>query len=321
MAAYRYTRRRARSQRGREAQGGGAGRVILGLLAVAALLYFITASAAGSWISENIVNPVLEAFNPEPATSVADTAWLEPTGAGGGTGDIYADADETLSAQDSVTATPNAAPITGTDLKLDGALIHAVQMGAFKSEANAGTEADTVRGRGGAGYVYYDGELYRVLASAYATEPEAKAVRDQLKSEAIEAGVFTMEIEEVNLHVTAGENVVAAMTGAMDAVKAARDELTALSIAYDKKEITASAAKSSIDETNASLRAALNELSAQAGSDNAVISRLAALLEKMSAGLDELSSAGNELDFSSRMKYTQIGMVSDTVEFVNAITK
>lgn len=328
MATYRRSaprRTRYSASRGHEGQGGNAGRVLLGLLAAAAVLYFITASVAGNWLSENVINPVLEAFNPEPAQTAAPPAQPMP-GALDISG-VPADMQEPIGAPlpaetGALPASGPTQPAAGTDFKLEGAGFYAVQMGAFKSETNAGAEADTVRARGGAGYVYYDGELHRVLASAYATEEEARAVRDQLKEEQIESGVYALNIQEVDLRVTAGQNVVSAMTGAVDALKKAREDMTALSIAYDKKEKTQAQAGEDVAAIKAELQAALDVLKREAGSDNAVISSLSGAMEKMLTDLEQLAGGANgaELEFSSRMKYTQIGIIADTVEFINEIT-
>ncbi len=326
MATYRRSARRARysAQRGHEGQGGIAGRVMLGLLAVAAVLYFVTASVAGNWLSENVINPVMEAFNPAPAAPAP--LITPPPGAlditsPGAAGPVSAPLPAPAEPDgEPVSAAANAA--VGTDFKLEGASFYAVQMGAFKSEDNARAEADAVRARGGAGYVFFDGELYRVLASAYASEAEARDVRESLKADMIESGVFPIDIAEVDLRVTAGANVVSAMTGAVDALKSAREEMTALSIALDREEKTQAEAAEEAAVIRGRMQAALDELRAEAGSDNAVISSLEGAMEKMLGDLEQLSSEadGSKLDFSSMMKYTQIGIIADTVEFITEIT-
>ncbi len=329
MATYRRTARgRARYsvKRGHDGQGGTAGRVLLALLAVAAVLYFVTASFAGTWLSENVINPVLEAFNPGPAPAPLLTpppGALDISDLPAALGPISAPLPApTPAGQGAEPVSGAAPPALGTEFKLEGANFYALQMGAFKSEDNARTEADTVRARGGAGYVFFDGELYRVLASAYASEAEAKDVRESLKADMIESGVFPIDIAEVDLRVTAGANVVSAMTGAVDSLKKAREDMTALSIAVDREEKTQAEAAEEAAAIREGMQAALDELKAEAGSDNAVISSLEGTMEKMLGDLNQLASEadGSKLDFSSRMKYTQIGIIADTVEFITEIT-
>jgi hypothetical protein len=330
MATYRHgARRRTRysASRGHEGQGGSAGRVLLGLLAVAAILYFVTASVAGNWLSENIVTPVLEAFSPEsaqiapPPEPAAPPNTSESQDLSGLIGAANADVPATVPDY-SETLEPTPVPISeGMEFRLESAEFFAVQMGAFKSQTNADTEADTVRTRGGAGYVFFDGELYRVLASAYATEAEAKTVSDQLKTDGIESGIFPLKANEVELRVTAGANVVAAMTGAFDALEKAREEMTSVSIAYDTNEQSESQANESIGAIQDYISSALEELKSETISDNDIIMKLEACMEKILSGLEPLTADVNgALDFSSRMKYTQIGIISDTIEFVKAIT-
>lgn len=327
MTTYRRTYP-ARRVYQRQGQGGGgkgsAGRVLLGLLAMAAILYFVMASAAGNWISENIVNPVMEAFNPvTPQAEVAKSPEPLPAAMQNGAQDqLQAAQGEPAAEADADIGAPSAAG-TGIEFKLNGAASYAVQTGAFKSEENAKKEADVVRTRGGAGYVYFDGELYRVLASAYATEAEASTVREQLKEELIDSGTFKLDIKEVALRVTAGESVVSALNGAVSALEKARSDMFALCIAYDKEEVTASKAAESITSMKNEIGGALDKLKTEAGTDNSVIKRLEECCEKIMEDLAGLASdaKGSALDFSSRMKYTQIGIIDATAQFVDAITK
>lgn len=335
MTTYRRSRPPRRSSY-RQQQGGdgkgGAGRVLLGLVAVAAIIYFLMASAAGSWISENIVNPVMEAFNPSQPESELSNQEPMPLPAAAQPGDQAqeppaAEADSQAGSGSKSTQAPSAQPpaagSAGTEFKLKGATLYGVQMGAFQSEENASKEADVVRTRGGAGYVFFDGELYRVLASAYGTETEATEVRDQLKQDLIDSGICKLEIKEVDLRVTAGENVVSALNGAVSALEKAREDMLALSIAYDKKEVTAADAAGRITAMKNDIGGAAERLKAEAGTNNSVIKSLNDCCEKIMEDLANLNSLANAsaLDFSSRMKYTQIGLIVDTIKFVDAITK
>lgn len=59
---------------------------------------------------------------------------------------------------------------------------YALQLGAFDNEASAQELAGRFRLRGAAGYLWY-AERYRVLAAVYASETDARTVREQIREQ------------------------------------------------------------------------------------------------------------------------------------------
>ena len=78
-----------------------------------------------------------------------------------------------------------------------------VQMDAFSEKDDAGTSAQSVKERGGAGYVIQD-EYYRVFAAAYNTQEQAQSVCEQLiKQDEKEAKVYPVSSGSVVFKITA----------------------------------------------------------------------------------------------------------------------
>ena len=85
--------------------------------------------------------------------------------------------------------TPAPTPVTRTfDESADSRQItvpatpwYAIQLGVFEAEESAGQQAEMYRSRGAAGYVWQDGERYRVLAAVYPSEEDAKVYHDEFK--------------------------------------------------------------------------------------------------------------------------------------------
>lgn len=148
-----------------------AGRAIVSLLMVGAIVYLVSASAAGTWIAENVMAPMISAFS----------------------GKTNGDSDGSQSV--SGTPTPDGSLSTAVDLSAgasSGATVSAqvslpaldcfmLQMGVYTSKSNAEAQAEALQAQGAGGYILEDastGEIrYRVMASGYDSAESAKALR------------------------------------------------------------------------------------------------------------------------------------------------
>ena len=120
-------RNRSRIRRRSSAQPApsGAGRVITALLIIGAIVYIVSASAAGTWIAKNIIAPIFDMLaSNKPTTTDADIS-------GNNEDVIVLSGDET--------AEPASA--ASDELSLPALNCYALQMGAFSEIANAQSEA------------------------------------------------------------------------------------------------------------------------------------------------------------------------------------
>lgn len=177
-----------------------AGRAIVSLLMVGAIVYLVSASAAGTWIAENVMAPMISAFS----------------------GKTNGDSDGSQSV--SGTPTPDGSLSTAVDLSAgasSGATVSAqvslpaldcfmLQMGVYTSKSNAEAQAEALQAQGAGGYILEDastGEIrYRVMASGYDSAESAKSVKTRLIGEGIDCTVYELSTAAATFRVTASED-------------------------------------------------------------------------------------------------------------------
>lgn len=243
------------------------------------LVYFAGAGALGTFISSNIVNPVVAFFSGEQAAAPVASTEPTPTVSLGG---------------DTVTE----------KITVEGKTIYTIQAGVFTDQNNATALAKSVQQQGGAGYVKPDGN-YRVLLSAYKTEEEAKSVKQKLLSQnKMQTSIYEMGYETVTFEVTAPKDVVSLIHTAMSSATEMLEKIYDLSLQLDKKEITLEKAKSETANllTEAvQLRDSMDAV--QTASENSIASGLFSLYTGFAECLSEISKGNiTEVEFSASIK-------------------
>lgn len=268
--------------------------VILGITA-----YFIGAGAAGGWLAEHVINPVFNSGT-GAAGSPAPTAETTP-------------ATQESAPSSSPTAQPEE-QITARSIAL-----YTLQAGAFSSKQNAEAAAGEISVRGGAGFVAYDGDLYRALIAGYTRESDANSVRTELATQGIDSTVFVLESGALEF------KIIGAGQAQRDAVKACftivPDTVDALQqIIYDADkgenvDARLAALKKDADEVTAKLRNAIS-------SDADAMVRLCTYMEGFCATLGGIPASADVSDvaFSSGLKYNIISIVVDYSSFLNDIS-
>ena len=146
-------------------------------------------------------------------------------------------------------------------LTLPGMHVYALQAGAYAEEQNAAEYAASLQSKGGAGYIYKEGDICRVFIAAYTSREDAENVQKRLESEQqISTKVYEIAAEEQALRVTADAQTRAdleALTGENFAYAA---ELIELAMRYDRGEVTAAA----VEERMAELAAQAKKQQAEA---------------------------------------------------------
>lgn len=276
---YRRSRRRTNKK-----TSTGAGKTVVILILLAAGVYFISISAVGSWLSKHIVEPVFSAFMSEKKESPANS-------------------DDSMSTMN-----------INDDVKLPKLECFMLQMGVFDSESNANTLAESVRQKGGAGYVMRDGEKYRVLAAGYATQEEACSVRDRLKSEGYDCSVheITTETTDFSVSVMSGtNNTIENLKSAFYALLSAHDDLLELELNFDKSSMTAENGKAAVSTI-------LSQLQSSSSGLKNLPTEITGCIESYEAALEKLKNANTDSaeEFSSMIKYAQ---ASCACEFMNMV--
>ncbi len=272
--------------------------VILGITA-----YFVGAGAAGGWLAENVINPVFnsgtgKAEEPSPTLTAAvspaatvETSNLPETPAG-------AQTEEQITAQ-SIT-------------------LYTLQVGAFSDEANAKQAAQEVVNRGGAGFVAYDGSLYRVLVAGYTAETDAKSVKTELESQGISTTVFKLESGALEFKIGAEQQQINAIKACFDVVPTTVSELQQIIYASDKGEKVddrVAALKTQADEVTASLKSIV---STESQAMSSLVTYMDSFCEKL--GSIHKSSDVSGVAFSSELKYNLISVVVDYSTFFKELS-
>ena len=272
--------------------------VILGITA-----YFVGAGAAGGWLAENVINPVFnsgigkaEAPSPTIPADVSPAATVETT---------------------KLPETPAGAQ-TEEQITAQSITLYTLQVGAFSDEANAKQTAQEVIKRGGAGFVAYDGSLYRVLVAGYTSENDAKSVKTDLESQGVSTTVFKLESGALEFKIGAEKQQIDAIKACFDVVPATVSELQQIIYASDKGEKVddrVAALKTQADEVTNSLKSIV---STESEAMSSLVTYMNDLCEKL-GGIHK-SSDVTGVAFSSELKYNLISVVVDYSTFFKELS-
>lgn len=282
---------RTSRSRTRAGAGAGAGRAMIALLMVAAIVYLISASAAGTWLAEHVMAPAFEAL--AAYTGKAAPAESPPA----------EDVQQVSLSTDKSSVSANIA--------LPALDCYALQVGVFSSQANATKQAQTVTAQGAGGYVLQDGNRYRVLAAGYGSESEAKEVKDRLIGEGMDCTVYQISAPGATFRVSAQQSQLEEVESGFSALRNAQSALTDAAIAFDRDSQSVAEGQAAATSVRADLEAGMAGLSAYADSAPA-IARLVACRDRFTAELSTLaqSAAATPTAFSAELKYAQLSLTT-----------
>ncbi len=299
-----FTRRRRR-RGGRSARNGrmrsGAGRAVIAMLMVAAVVYLISASAAGTWLAENLMAPVFEAL----------------AARGREKEDIQSQSSDEVQQVSLSTA----ASSISADIDFPALSCYALQMGVFASEENAENQAAQLKNQGAGGYVLQDGDRYRVLAAGYALESEAKEVKDRLIGEGMDCTVFTISSPGATFRVNAEESQIDEVRSGFTALHTAQAALTEAAIAFDRDGMSVADGQAAVQAIQLELEQNMAGLSAYGDSSPALASLLACK-ERFCAELSTLAqnNAASHTAYSAAMKYAQLSLTKSYSDMAASLT-
>ncbi|MGI6151369.1 MAG: SPOR domain-containing protein [Christensenellales bacterium] len=306
MATRRRSRRRSR--RGISPQTL---RVIVVVAIVGAFAYIALATTVGTFLAEKLIAPIFRALsgeeNPANTPPAQEVTHTNPPENNGNALPLVPPGGYS-----STSAAPASSDRTAGEIRLESRTYYTLQMGAFSNKQNAEKLAAELQGRAAAGYVYFDDGLYRVIAAAYESQEDARAVKEQLMEQnGLDSKVNELVLPTVALRVTAEEAQFNAVRDAFDAAERACSELFEISEGFDKKELTAAQVATKLQDLADSCEAPARALEGEAG-------QLTALLLGMTQDLRDCSAKNGEntVEFSALLKYTQIKVVCAFADFL-----
>lgn len=275
-------RRRRNTKRSNTASGG---KIVIILLVLIAAVYFVSVSAVGSWLSRHIVEPVFSAFTSDESESDGDTEGMY-----------------TVNTQGSES--------------FPGLSCYLLQMGVFSEKERAETLANELKSQGAAGYIYEDGDRFRVFASGYASESDARSVKERLQSEGKDCSVYKLSVPEAEYDVSVTAGTDSTMTGiesAFYAVLSAHDDLLTLEQNFAAGNMNAKEGATAARDVHDELKKAVTNRESLPAEISDCISECEKALSDLAG-----SESASESEFLSKIRHTQIAVA---VAFTDTVAK
>ena len=235
---------------------------------------------------------------------------------------LFGDAQVDDSSPSASTA-PNGPVKLTESVQLSDLSMYMVQMDAFSEKDDAEASAQSVKERGGAGYVIQD-EYYRVFAAAYNTQEQAQSVCEQLiKQDEKEAKVYPVSSGSVVFKITATRDQIDTVSEAFAYFPEICGELAEKTIDFDKGMLSTSQYKTfaaGIADKMEDLADSVNRIIAGT-SENTVLKSYSQLLEEAREKLENISvkNTDSALAFSSEIKYNYIELAHMYIKYVASL--
>lgn len=114
---------------------------------------------------------------------------------------------------------------------------YAVEVGSYVSESTALYFASTIKNRGGAGGVYYDGS-YRVFAAAYLSKEDAQSVTQKMIDSDLNGKLYVFEFKKIKIDFSNGKTIF--LKELANSFTAFLEVLLAASLDYDTDAVNGS---------------------------------------------------------------------------------
>ena len=256
----------------------------LAILAIAAAIYFIGAAKVGKFLTDKVFAPVFSLL------TGSEEEQQEPGNS------IVSETQSTLAQQGETFA-----------LALQETHIYALQAGAYADESNAIEYAQTLKNKGGAGYIQFDGEIYRVFIAAYASQENAENVIQRLESEQnMNTKLYEIICAGKTVSVTADAQTKQDLETATAEVSNYAMQLIELALEYDKGNLDVSAAAEKLNEMATKAKEQQKTIAAlqQAGVTGNYITALQVYYEEIIQILGNVQEEPSQTEMSAFIKYS-----------------
>lgn len=254
----------------------------------AAALFLVIAGLIGfsrpsTWVAERVLAPV---FSGEGLTRLS----------------LDGDGEDEAGAQEA--STPVGAATETRTYILSAYDCYALQIGVYEDEANARTQAEKLMQLGAAGRVEADGGRYRVLASAYPTQADAKAVQQRLQTEGMESYVYPVRSVERTYSISGDAAQTQTFYDALSDIPDVLSELYAAVIAFDRDGQDASAGRMAARAVQTTCDTHADALARLPADAEGQVASLATFYRSLSGAAADVASETGETTaaMSSRLK-------------------
>ena len=206
------------------------------------------------------------------------------------------------------------------ELSLSGHTLYALQLGAFTQESAARQMAQQYSARGAAGYVYRDGDTYRVLAAAYATRAEAQAVQTRLNGQNISTYIHPCVREALTMRAGGTGSQIDALEETLSYLDGLESKLYTLSTGLDAQTVSAEDARAALLSEGVTCAALGQRLSS--AFDGALpdsLTPLGGLLDDVSAGAEAVRNENGAARIGAALKRCQLTDFFGLLRFAEGI--
>jgi uncharacterized protein YaaQ len=275
--------------------------IVIVILGIAA--YFIGAGAAGSWLADNVINPIFNSGSANAATAASSAVKTTQPGIS---------SSPTNSVSPGTSGTRVEEEITAEEISL-----YALQTGAYSDKANGETAAGNIKSLGGAGYVAYDGGLYKVLVAGYTDESDANDVKTSLKSQGVDATLFNLKSGSLTFKIGAEKEQIDAIKECFDAVPDTVETLQEIIFNADKGQNV----DADITSLKEKVSKASDDFSSAVSTDETAVQSIRDYMNTFCETVNGLPSSTSitSMEFSSGLKYALIQIVVDYSAFLSKL--
>lgn len=205
-------------------------------------------------------------------------------------------------------------------ITLPGDSHFALQLGAFSEKQSAAALADSYRSRGAAGFIY-ENDSYRVLAAAYPSRDDARAVQlNLLEKHGVDAYLYPLTRSRITLKLSGQKAQLNALSDAMELCVQLTQTLGTLSQALDAGSLSDEEAVQALYSQQETLRAVNNRLTALfVKEEHPAVTGLCALLSAAEESLSAAAQATNTARLGSGIKYSQLSLLCGLEQYVASL--
>lgn len=278
------------ARRNRSNEGSGFAGALLILLLTAGLIYIIFGTSVGTWLAKNVFPNSNHNESPSPTNNILSTE--KP---------IETDTETER-------------------MSFTGIEAFALQMGVYSQTDSANGLVASLKSLGAAGYKYIDGSNVRIFASIYNTEAAAESVSERLTNQGYECMVFPINVESVEIDVTAAADKIDRVRLAVNFAQEILTDLFNEVIDFDAEERSIDYGRAICTEMLTNIKTIRNDL--KNTSDN---SGVIGLLDDYYMHIEGLltqfiaSDTINRVEMSGQLKHLQIDAIVKYISLLNAI--
>ncbi len=201
--------------------------------------------------------------------------------------------------------------------------VYAISLGSYSTKNIAQSNAEIIQKKNGAGFVYKSNGTYKVLASAYEKENDAKLVQENLLKEDIMSEIITITFNKIQLEKVSSISQEKEFVESLNIFKTVFLKLYDISVSLDTAVFDQTSAKIKIIETKANVEESLENLNKGTTAVDGIYYQI--IKNKYNAIIDELNELKNFEEengvvFSAKIKLAYFNVLKNAEELIDSLS-